>query len=215
LGLDAESGVNAILDRRDAQRAVLTVRVDDDARHLVTEQLLDEDPEKVALPAARLGEDADVALDELVDVKLDAEAVISEETDVGAGVRVMLEAEDLGDERLLGTENVRPGTERDRGELHQPLLVAVADDPRRAEEAFVDVPLVTGQQRARGLESEVAFPLQVVQLAEHLAVELVHDGQVVAALDRAPEAELELAEADVPKDASDLFHGAFDSGPRI
>jgi hypothetical protein len=52
-------------------------------------------------------------------------------------------------------------------------------------------------------------------LAQDLAVKFVHDGEIVAALDRARQTELELTEADVPEDASDLFHDAFDSAPRI
>ncbi len=70
-------------------------------------------------------------------------------------------------------------------------------------------------QRPRGLEAEVALALQVVQLAEHFAVELVDHGEVVSPLHRARQTELELAQPDVPEDAADLFHDAFHPAPRI
>ena len=53
-GSTANRAWPAALLRRDAQGTVLPVRVDDDARHLVPEQLLDQDPEKVALASAGL-----------------------------------------------------------------------------------------------------------------------------------------------------------------
>jgi len=215
LRLHAEAGVNAVLLGRDAERAILAVGVDDDARDLVPKQFLNQHPEKVALPPAGLREHADVALHQLVDVQLDAEVVIPQQSDVGARVRVVLQSEHFGDERLLGSEDVGPGAERDRRHLDEPLPVPESDDPGDAEQALVDGRLVVGPERARGLEVEVALALQVVQLAEDLAVQLVDDRQVVAALDRLEEAEVELAEADVAEDPADLLHTRSEPAGRI
>ncbi len=212
LGLDAEARVAPVLLGRNAERAVLPVRVDDDARHPVAEQLLDQNAEQVALPAAGLREDADVALDELVDVELDPEVVVAQETDVRPDVRTVLEAEDVGDQRLLGAVDVRPRSERDGRDLDEPLPVAVADDAGGPEQVLVDRRLVLRPEAPRALEVEVALALQVVELAEDLAVLLVLDREVIAAFDRVRKAQLELAEPDVAEDPPDLFHARFIEG---
>ena len=208
----AEPGVAAVLLGREPQRAVLPVRIDDDARHAMAQELLDEDAEQVALPAARLREDAHVALDELVDVELDAQRVVAEQTDVGPAVRVVLQAEDLGDERFLRPIHERPRPERDRRDLHDPLAVAVADDAGDPEEVLVDRGLLGRTEVAGVLEIEVALPLEIVELAEDLPVVLVLHGEVVAALDGGRERELELPEPDVAEDAAYGLHGAFYPG---
>ncbi len=61
-------------------------------------------------------------------------------------------------------------------------------------------------ERPRALKVEVALALDVVQLAEDVAVALVRHGEVVPALDRLGQAEMEVAEPDVPEDAADLVH---------
>src|SRR5208282_2890880 len=206
LRLDPEPGLPAVLLRRDAQGPVLSVRVDDDARHLVPEQLLDQDPEKVALASARLREDADVALNELVDVELDPQVVVPKEADVRPAVRMALEAQDLRDERLLCPVDARSGPERDGGTLDDALIVAVADNPSYAQQALVDGRLVGGDHRPCAFELEVALPLEVVQLAQDVAVHLVLHGEIVPALDRVDEDEVELAQSYIAEDAADLFH---------
>jgi len=70
-----KAGVGPILLRRESERAVLAVRIDNDAGHLVAKELLYEHPQKVALTASGFGEHAHVALDELVDVQFHAQGV--------------------------------------------------------------------------------------------------------------------------------------------
>ncbi len=187
---------------------VLPVGVDDDAGDLVAEQLLDEHAEEVALPAAGLRKDRDVALDELVDVELDPQGVVAEESDVGPGVPTVLEAEHLGDQRLFGPVDPGARPERDRRDLDETLAVPEPDDLRDAEEPFMDrrrdlpAPDLVGP-----LEVEVARPVEVVKLAEDPAVGFVLDGEVISALDRVGEADLEVPQPDVAEDDADLVHG--------
>ena len=127
----------------------------------------------------------------------------------------MFQAQHLGDELFVGAVDVGPGAERDGGDLHDPPGVPVADDPDEAEEVLVDGGLIARLQGPRGLETEVALPLQVVQLAEDLPVEFVLDREVLPALDGLGEAQVERPQTHVAEDPSDLVHGANQRGRRL
>src|SRR5208283_5591228 len=107
----------------------------------------------------------------------------------------------------IGPEDVGPRSERDGGDLHDPPCVPIADDSYQAEQVLVDRRLFRRLERSGRLEPEVAFALQVVQLAEDLPVELVVDRQVIAPFDGLGKAEVELTQPYVAVDAADLVHG--------
>ena len=79
----------------------------------------------------------------------------------------------------------------------------------------MDGRLVGRDHRPCALELEVALPLEVVQLAKDVAVHLVLHGEIVPALDRVDEDEVELSQSDIAEDAADLLHGPIQRGPRI
>ena len=133
--------------------------------------------------------------------------VVAEEPDVGADVPSVLEPEDVGDQRLLGEQDLRAGPERDRRELDEALAVAVADHPGGPEQVLVDRRVGAVPEEVGMLDVEVALAAEVVELAEDRAVDLVVDGQVVAPLDGAGQAQVEQAEPHVAVDAADLVHG--------
>ena len=61
---------------------------------------------------------------------------------------------------------------------------------------------------------EVALPAEVIKLTEDEPMQLILDGQVVAPLDGAVEAELEVPQSNIAEDASDLVHGRSERGDR-
>jgi len=126
---------------------------------------------------------------------------------------VVPESEYLGNEGVFGSKDLRSRTERDRWDLHQPLIVSVSHDPRVAQEVLVDRRLGSLVESSGAVEVKIACAFEVVQLTQNATVQIVLDGKVVPPLHGLREVELEVAEADIAENTADLLHAEKSGSP--